>query len=314
MPVKKYTAFLIIVFMSLKAGAQYSIPDSGFENWTNSISNSQSFQYPTGWLTPDSITLTNGGIAEVTLSTDAYSGSYAAQLETQSLYGNAIPGFLLLGQFNLVQKNITGGVPFMISDYTRPDSLTGYYKYTPPSGKSDSCLIYIVLMHYNDTLKKRDTVGIGSFGDSVTTKGYTRFAFGINYNLTYHSEQIDTIQLGIFSSGNFLTAQFGSTMLVDDLSFDTTVVTGIRSVVYKSYSISCYPNPANSYLNILISEPHTGMIIKVYDVPGRNLLSANNRGLITPVDVSNLSNGTYFFEVIDRYGNLLKTEKFSILR
>lgn len=304
---KKIATILLITFFALKTFAQDTIPNASFERWTSG----KGYMNPTGWNSPDYITVPLGGEAEVTQNDTAYgSGLYAAQLQTDTLAiaGRAIPGLLFLGTINEATLGIAGGVPFT----GRPDSLYFYAKYRPANA-SDSALVFLYLTRWNAT--KRDTVGFGGsiiYGYSNT---YNPFYVYINYDTAYE-ESPDTIQLAFSSTNNLSTPPIGSTFIVDALSFsnDTSAVTGIPGVQDKGFSISCYPKPAKNNLNILISEPKPGMTIKVYDILGRIELVANNEGLITPIDVSNLASGAYFYEVTDANGNLLKADKFTVAR
>jgi hypothetical protein len=323
---RKYYTLLVLTLFAIRTFAQDTIPNPGFERWTVDSVKVGSTEIPDtvpiGWTTPNPTTLSYGGTTEVTQSDSAYSGKYAAQLETRQMvisfgvYTDTInvPGFVLLGKVSitLAGVSITGGVPFT----GRPDSLYGYYKYAPETDSTDSCLAYLYLTHWNTT--KRDTLAAGAFISDSTVKSYTKFFIKINYDTLYNNEIPDTIQLAMSSSYNFFgSPPVGSTMLVDDLTFSadtSTVVTGINTLSDKGFSISCYPDPANKNLNIIISEPRPGIQIKVYDALGRTILSVNNEGLITSIDVSKLSSGLYFYEVIDSSGNSLKSDKFTVVR
>jgi hypothetical protein len=307
---KKHFTILALTLFTIRAFAQDTIPNPSFERWTSVQGTFITYEEPNGWQTPNSYTQITDSI-EVIRSTDSYSGQYAAQLQSKSVSGFDVPGIILLGHLNIsgTTGSIAGGVPFT----AEPQTLKGFYKYTPATGQKDSAFVYALFTYWHSNTKTRDTLGGGSFISGATITNYTEFTDSIYYNPLYSSESPDTIQVGILSSALFFAAPPGSVMLVDSLFF-TGIPSGINTVIDKGFSVSCYPNPAIKNLNILISEPRPGMLIKVYDALGRNILSANNEGLITSFDVSQLSNGIYFYEVLDSNGNLLKSDKFTVVR
>jgi hypothetical protein len=193
----------------------------------------------------------------------------------------------------------------------RPDTLFGWFRYIPKD--TDKALVYVLL---GDSINgSTDTVAFAGFLISGTDTPWYKFSLPITY---FNTTQVPNyIQLVIASTDNFYdNPPRGSTFFIDSITFssDTSALTGINTITDKGFSATCYPNPASTNLNVLISEPHPGMTIRIYDVLGRNLLNANNQGLITPINVSSLTTGSYFYEVLDANGNLLKTDKFSVVR
>ncbi|MFN8115595.1 MAG: T9SS type A sorting domain-containing protein [Bacteroidia bacterium] len=74
----------------------------------------------------------------------------------------------------------------------------------------------------------------------------------------------------------------------------------------KNAEFSISPNPTNSYLFIDTSVDYG--IIKIINSIGQTVLIQENKQ--EPISVSNLSNGIYFMQLLDKKWNLLKTEKF----
>ena len=84
--------------------------------------------------------------------------------------------------------------------------------------------------------------------------------------------------------------------------------TNNRQVGIEKYTVnnqfSIYPNPANSILNIALTNQQT-VNVQVFDVLGNEVLkSATSNSKQTSIDVSNLNSGVYFVKV----GN--STQKF----
>jgi hypothetical protein len=74
-----------------------------------------------------------------------------------------------------------------------------------------------------------------------------------------------------------------------------------------------YPNPVSE---VLFIRNQTGLPLSfiVYDLNGRFIQSYKLRGDVSEVDVKNWSNALYFYQVIDRNGDILKTDKFSVVK
>jgi hypothetical protein len=120
--------FLLHLFLLLFASSLSSqeIPNHSFENWID-IGN---YQNPEFWDTGNMSVFFNPVIT-TSKTTDSYSGTFAARMETKDFLTFTIPGLVTLCDFEIDIRNlefsITGGTPFNL----RPDKLNLYYKYTP---------------------------------------------------------------------------------------------------------------------------------------------------------------------------------------
>jgi hypothetical protein len=52
----------------------------------------------------------------------------------------------------------------------------------------------------------------------------------------------------------------------------------------------------------------------VYDVNGKLIKTINLKNTITEVSVKDLSNGMYFYQVMDKEGTIIKTDKLSVVK
>jgi hypothetical protein len=84
------------------------------------------------------------------------------------------------------------------------------------------------------------------------------------------------------------------------------VVTRLNELPSKSQIISIFPNPAISALSITSSVDYNK--VKIINSIGQTV--ANYEDEPTMISVFDLSNGIYFIQLLDKNGNLLKTEKF----
>ena len=88
---------------------------------------------------------------------------------------------------------------------------------------------------------------------------------------------------------------------------------GINQIVDTKSKITIYPNPANSQLSVSIPEAANNMRIEIYNMLGNKVIEQKtNAAILCNIDVSTLSEGTYFLRVIDNNGQ--KTSRFSIDR
>jgi PKD repeat protein len=81
----------------------------------------------------------------------------------------------------------------------------------------------------------------------------------------------------------------------------------------ESILIEVYPNPTSNVVNIK-NENANATQFAVYDVNGKLIKTINLKNTITEVSVKDLSNGMYFYQVMDNEGNILKTDKLSVVK
>jgi hypothetical protein len=74
----------------------------------------------------------------------------------------------------------------------------------------------------------------------------------------------------------------------------------------KGSEFSIFPNPTNSTLSIKSSLEFS--TVKIVNSIGQTI--ANFEDKLTAISVADLSNGIYFIQLLDKKGNVLKTEKF----
>ena len=99
---------------------------------------------------------------------------------------------------------------------------------------------------------------------------------------------------------------------LNDCTFNTaTIVVGQEAI-----SLSVFPNPASSYLNLLYNIPVTAKdaVISLYDLSGRliNQLRTNPSTYETIVDVSQWNNGMYLC-TLEVAGQKMKSVKVLVI-
>lgn len=77
--------------------------------------------------------------------------------------------------------------------------------------------------------------------------------------------------------------------------------------------VKFYPNPAVSLITFDIQRPvEKGYIIQIYNFLGRRVLSVAISSNRTTVPLDNLFRGVYVFQLRDKSGNIVESNKFQI--
>lgn len=243
------------------------LPDPSLENWS-----SVSVENPDNWYTLNEI-ITRIGLSEnVQKTTDAATGTYAAEISVlyEPQNQDTIGGVVSLGPID----NIGGGNPFIPTPYdAMPTQLTGSYKYAPANMDSNAGLL---VEFYNSGSI------IGSQYQPFTSKStYTNFTLSINL-----MSAPDSIIMYAFAGENP-----GSVLHLDDLSFNGGDV-GLAEE--NAFETIVYPNPANEFIH-LRADAKTKY--KLIDVMGNLLNSGVTESSISEFDISSLQQGVYFFNL-----------------
>ena len=250
----KIFTFIAVVAIYANTSAQTQLPNIGFETWTGSgatiePANYHSNKSGTGWAS-------SGPQTCFQYSTSVHSGTYCAQIVTESFIGQAVNGVLTSAQVNAPSTNKADGFIGTINgtDTTgsamnkhripftdRPDSLVGWYKYTQSTSTSGTG-------GTNEVAKVRAVLHLGNYYDPETPSNgnhpdssankigdalflspatnittWTRFSIPFTYVSTASPQYV---MLNCTPSYNQLTTVAGSTLYLDDVS-----------VVYKSSGI-----------------------------------------------------------------------------
>ena len=176
-----------------------ALPNQGFEFWTQSGNHLD----PDNWNTLNNSTGILG-IFTATRVTDAHSGSYAIKLQTKLVFGQIANGIASTGTIITTPPyGVTGGIPYT----GRPDSIAGWYKYTPVG--TDSGFVQFSLLDAN-----ADTIGFIRWSTPNTTVStYTRFSSAI----TYLSNATPVTSQWILSASRGSNPFVNSAMQIDDL-------------------------------------------------------------------------------------------------
>ncbi len=254
---QKFSSFLIVILISTTLNAQ-EIPNAGFETWEDEIG----YQEPEYWQSINSVTAALGQVPVSADASDPYAGNYALKLETKSVFGLGLPGFVTLGAFEIDLLNrkysLSGGVPYA----NRPGKFTGHFRYLPQG--TDSCLVVAALFRNDGT--QRDTVGGAFFSTKNTVEAWTEFSVDFEY---FSEEKPDSLNIYIISSASE-EASAGTKLFVDELQL--TGSAAINTLFNEHYAV-WYNNARSAIIikNKTFSQEKT--TAKLYSIDGRLLLS-----------------------------------------
>lgn len=270
-----------------------------------------SYEEPSnGWSSLNALSnLAPGAPVTVSKTTDKYSGTYAAKLETKQIpfVNTLIGGLLATGFFDnnaAPGQNLKLGVPYTSS----PKYFRGYYKYTSVSG--DSADFFCALTKWNSSLNRRDTLGTAAYREYATVSSYTQFNFKINYTDSVTAP--DTIVMLFSSSGGAQNFQgrVGSTLFVDEISLSNT--SGVYELLNNEVSVEVYPNPTSEVLNINVIDKVSGLTYSIYNTEGKLVLKSTIKQY-TSIDVSLFKAGKYYLSIHDTKG-LVSSKNFVIAK
>jgi hypothetical protein len=227
---KKHSAFYITLLISILLRsnlifAQQQISNSGFEFWEEIRSG---VNEPIKW---NSIKNMDGGMTTKKLAPDvisrsetSHSGKYALKLVNKSTLGIVANGIITNGA---IHGNKNKDKSYIYTDarsnefstpfISRPDSLVGWYIYTPQ--EKDSAMVVVLLHRDKVTLpdygSKQNWVGGVKLILPATKKSeWTRFSAPVVY---FKKEWIPQYMLIFLSAGNRKQAVAGSEALFDDM-------------------------------------------------------------------------------------------------
>lgn len=288
------TFFFVVIFICLNA--QNSLPNQGFEEWTNY----EYYEEPSGgvWTTANKAILLNPEVFKATTfkTTDAYAGTYAVRMVTDA--ANTTPPLLLTGtlatgvfdELALPPNNLYTGTPFT----ARPESFKLYYKYF--SIEHDSCDIWAISHRWNSETEQRDTIGVAWITDSTRVSEYTLLSIPFDY---WSEELPDSISVVFASSaaGDLFAGQIGSTLYVDQISFEMS--NGIDISFLPEIQVLISPNPVSERITFELSEPLNTGELSVYDINGKLISKQKMNGLKATYNVADLQRGIYYYQIFD---------------
>ncbi len=294
--------------MSFKINAQ--IPNNGFEIWGNypdpdNLNNV--YQKPDQWvgLLPNSPSTYSFSIEKNMDNFPAGTGQYSMIIKPDT--ANEVDGAAF--SWDTLPPGISWqNIPPAFPINYRPTSLFLYYKYLPENGDSMrvACNFY------------KDGVVIGGFdyySPQIVTN-WTLLEIPISFN-TSDIPDSATIILTTF----YNTQHNGSSLYVDNLSFDTSIssIENTNNSLPQKFSLyQNYPNPFNPSTTIEFSLPNSEYVeLIVYNILGKEVTTLVSNKLNTgnhtyQFDGRNLASGVYYYQLVA--GEFREVKKMILLR
>ncbi|MBS1764297.1 MAG: hypothetical protein JSS90_04935 [Bacteroidetes bacterium] len=281
---------LIFLATALTVNAQNATPNPGFENWTQ-VGNRVD---PDNWNT---LNPTTAILATVTCTrasgADAHSGNYAIKLTTKSVFGVTANGIASTGTLITTPPyGVSGGIPFT----GRPDSISGWYKYTPQN--ADQGFIELLLTGTSIT----DTIGFVKVETpNATVSSFTYFSAPV----TYYSSANPTNSIWVLSSSKAVNPVVNSSIIIDDIAMVFNP-SGIEQVA-NSNEINLINNPASEKMYFRNRGNHSYQV-ELKSVTGNTVLKTNT-GTDNAVSIGAVADGIYFYIITDLHNNFISSGK-----
>ncbi len=307
---KKILSLSLLVLILASRGFAQSLPNSGFENWTNPTT-------PDGWTIKYSGTLNTLlplSFAFGAKTTDAHSGSYALKVTPAMIAigeGFTLPGIVQLGTVGTFNLDMNAMTDLMNLDFTNlnledlmqfrelvatgyplseaPSEVKFWYRYLPDG--SDEVRISVIATQWNSMTNIPEVVASGTTTISEASHQYQQMNVAMNQSGA--SPICDTIRVLITVGG--LNASVSSEFYIDDFSlkFNTWGI----SDHYES-RLLIYPNPTKHFFKVGMVDDQVENYLEVLDGYGKLVLRAENITLNDQISTSNLTPGVYFVRLV----------------
>lgn len=269
---------------ALRTEAQ-TIPNAGFETWTNF----GSYSDPAGWSSINVYSASTG-----TFNTEQGSpgsaGASFLKLTVKDIFGDLQSAMVFSTPAWPTGQSIPG---FPLS--SRPADLTGKYQYK--STGADTMLIQVILTKWNTSTMSADIIGIGAnfmLNDSVTS--WTSFSIPISYfDGTVPDSAIIALVAG---SGNLSTRVLNDYLYIDELAF-SGIVAGVEELE-NSLKMSIAPNPFSTYTRVTFTEEQKNVNVTLMNILGKRVRSFTFTGTELILAKDELPQGIYLLNITDK--------------
>ncbi|TND09469.1 MAG: hypothetical protein FD123_1275 [Bacteroidetes bacterium] len=300
---KKITLWTIALFAGVSAHTQ-TVPNAGFENWSNNTESSTTYLNPQSWITIDVVTSffndlfgsPNLSSAAVSRVSSAHSGNYAVRMGVSTnTAGDTVSGavFSTPTALSLVDAVFGGqamGYPFTF----RPAALTGYYTLTSLGG--DQAGFQVLMTKWNSSTSSRDTIADVMMYVNAASN-WTLFSVPLTYQLNAYPDTM-LIVAGVYGIADIY--HIGTQFTIDDLLFTGTVPIGVEEQGQAAANVSVFPNPFRESATFRVSDAELkNARLEIFDVLGNKVRVINNlSGNSFTIDQEGLGSGVYFYQLI----------------
>ncbi len=297
----KRIIFSVLFLMIINTLIAQSIPNGGFENWSNGD--------PVGWVTYNGLYPFLGLSAPpVEMLTPAPEGNFAVKMSSllNATTGETFPGFCYLGNMDPLTGTGSIGLPFNsfgIPFSSMPPMFSGKFQHHIIN-PGDTAIIACVFTKWDPLSAAQTEVSVATMISTVEVPNWTDFSVPFITNAS--AGQPDTMSIYLFSMGGD-----GASLSVDQLAFG-----GAVNVTYQETTpndVLLFPNPARE--EIWIESTMFGnenIQVSIFDMSGQCVDKVIwNSGGLRKLDISGMSSGSY---VVELKSSLLTRRKSFIRR
>ncbi len=316
---KKLLSLAVIASLTFVTSSfAQQVPNSSFETWGAGPLGDD----PVSWGTPNIFSnplLGSSGVSVTKNTTNFHTGSAAMQIVTTKLSASAPPGtstYLPNGTLDFAfTGSITASTPYFHPGYaetTRYAQLNFFAIYIPEASSSDVGTCTAFLFKTNGSVI--DTIAIGATTISKTASATSFSSFTVN--LSYRSgETPDSAAVVFTSSGTKAQATYGSTLIVDDVTF-SGIVAGVHEYSLLSGNMNAFPNPATESITLKTTNNSNQnlSLVEIFDITGRKtdaVLVQNNQ---TTLNTSAYAKGLYLYNAYNENHELMGVGKFTVAK
>ena len=158
----------------------------------------------------------------------------------------------------------------------------------------------------NITINQLPQVFLGN--DTTICQGDTLTLNAGNFYFYDWSDGQTTPTIDVTSSDSYfvvVTDSNGCENISNTINVDFVVCTNVDEI-NKNTTISIYPNPAHSNLQITTSNEQLGKNIEILDITGKVVSTFENSKTFQKLDISNLQNGIYFIKINNTVAKFIK--------
>lgn len=313
----KYFIIILLLASVNQISLSQEIANGGFEDVVINSGNPD-LSYPEGWLPFHAVFLSVEcfpNVLQGVLTSDSRTGQYALKMETFAC--TEVGGGLVHRSSGYTNGNFgTTGVYTIAIDHDQsvPETLTFHYKYEQEG--DDTAYAKVLLFNYDDvtpdlnTWERVDTVGFAIGYITDASNEYQLYSLPIEYVSSDQPSYVK-VEFGSGSDCTLETCTPGTTLWVDDVSFDNT----FNLIEYENnagFDVEVYPNPAVNNLNLVVSNIRSSdVIVEILDYQGKILLKKgvnkiDQKESTISLDTSTLGKGVYFMKTTSSHGCISK--------
>ncbi len=282
--IKNLSATLALLLFITTASQAQTIPNAGFENWTNF----GTYSDPTSWSSYNSM---SGSVFTCEQGTPGAVGASYLKLTVKNTGPN-------ISAIAVSAPSFLGGLNPGFAYAGRPANLTGKWQYLV--SPNDTSFIEVFFFKWNTATQTSDMIGFGSqiiLADSVTS--WANFSIPIFYQ-SGSTPDSATIVIG---AGAAYVPVINDYLYIDDLAFTGTGANSVSQLSHEA-SFSIAPNPVSDHTTISFKEEQHDATITILDLLGRKVSEMHCTGKEAIINKGTMKEGIYLVQIIDDKNNL----------